>query len=267
MIAPGTTITVPVSSGAVATAAAPAASAGVPQYQIPAPPGSYGFTDHGYFRPDGGWTQSPYAGAAVASARAILSSGGGAIVTTPPAAVASAVSTPDVAPAPAVTPPVAIKSAATTAPPAIAEPQSVPGAASAPVAPTTTTPVTLSTPSVAAPAAIHASATSAGASIASEAAAPAKSTRITGSAPIVLIGMPLSATVTSQTRGAWTTWTAHATGGIAPYAFEWQVFEGGRWRPVAGWTGSPTYVSPVTTPRSVRVRVRDAAGQEVAAAR
>jgi uncharacterized membrane protein YgcG len=33
-------------------------AAGVPVYEMPAPPGSSGFSDHGYYRPDGGWQET-----------------------------------------------------------------------------------------------------------------------------------------------------------------------------------------------------------------
>lgn len=62
-------MTSPGVSSVVTAAAAPGSStARAPQYATPAPAGSYGFTDHGYFRPDGGWTESTLVAAPAAVA-------------------------------------------------------------------------------------------------------------------------------------------------------------------------------------------------------
>ena len=39
-------------------------TAGVPLYEMPAPPGASGFSDHGYYRADGGWQETRQIGAA-----------------------------------------------------------------------------------------------------------------------------------------------------------------------------------------------------------
>ena len=46
----------------VVSGCTPVSSAGAPIYQIAAPPGAFGFSDHGYYRPDGGWQETKQIG-------------------------------------------------------------------------------------------------------------------------------------------------------------------------------------------------------------
>ena len=75
MVAPGRTIQT--------TVAAPAATAAsIPRYTTPPPPGAYGFTDHGYYRPDGGWQSASTLAVSTTSSRAVASSSSTAVPTT-----------------------------------------------------------------------------------------------------------------------------------------------------------------------------------------
>lgn len=56
-LAPGSSPCAVVTSTTI-TSTNTSVSSASPQYTIPAPSGAYGFTDHGYYRPDGGWTET-----------------------------------------------------------------------------------------------------------------------------------------------------------------------------------------------------------------
>jgi hypothetical protein len=67
-VSPPTPIPLPQSSPAVVSntnssgGSSSPASSGPPTYQMAPPPGAFGFSSHGYYRPDGGWQETPLVG-------------------------------------------------------------------------------------------------------------------------------------------------------------------------------------------------------------
>jgi hypothetical protein len=78
-------------------------TAGVPLYEMPAPPGASGFSDHGYYRPDGGWQETRQIGAAGGSSCVPFVTthvGGGSSSSSPSASLAAMPSDYDTPPPP-----------------------------------------------------------------------------------------------------------------------------------------------------------------------
>jgi hypothetical protein len=75
----------------------------------------------------------------------------------------------------------------------------------------------------------------------------------------VVTALALSANVPSpQIAGSTITWLSTATGGIAPYQFQWMLYQAGSWT-VWPWTLAPTWTWTPSTPGNdyqVRVAVR-----------
>jgi hypothetical protein len=69
----------PSGSAPPAPSAPPDVAADGPSYEMPPPPGSFGFSDHGYFRPDGGWQETRRLSIGGAP-RAVAPSGGGGCI-------------------------------------------------------------------------------------------------------------------------------------------------------------------------------------------
>ena len=78
---------------------------------------------------------------------------------------------------------------------------------------------------------------------------------------LVVTALALSANVPSpQVAGSTITWLSTAAGGIAPYQFQWMLYQAGSWT-IGPWTLSPTWTWTPSTPGNdyqVRVAVRSA---------
>lgn len=60
-----------------------------------------------------------------------------------------------------------------------------------------------------------------------------------------------------QAAGTPITWTAAASGGQAPYQYQWAAFDGTAWTTLTGWQSSPTFVwTPTTAHAATQVAVR-----------
>lgn len=80
--------------------------------------------------------------------------------------------------------------------------------------------------------------------------------------PSRITGLTLSPNLTApQAVGTTVTWTASASGGQAPYQYQWVVYDGVTWTTTTGWSTSPTYAwmpTSANTAYQVFVRARSA---------
>lgn len=214
MIAPGVTIPT------IVAASAPTAS-GIPRYSTPPPPGSYGFTDQGYYRPDGGWQSATVFAVSAPVARATASTSVTAVPNTPSPAVASA-------PPPADSP-----SSSPVAAPAIVS--------RAPVSSSTT----ISSQPAVPPMIVSASAPQPSPTAS---ATPTSTVRAARTESSAVTTRDASATSSTTTTTAAVDNTLRVQWSVAPQpgvtSYQWWIFTGGRWTLAQDWTASTTFSQP-----------------------
>ena len=82
------------------------------------------------------------------------------------------------------------------------------------------------------------------------------SPEVTTTTAAVITGLTLNSSLPSpQTVGTTVSWSATATGGLAPHEFQWSLYQNGQWT-VAPWATASTWTwTPVVASNDVQVRV------------